>query len=225
MNIRSVALAIVLGVFALAGVQGSAGAEAPQSVRIMTLGDSITAGTDGDGGYPAKLARRLGDRAEVFNYGRGGWTVRQMYPVVDGWLDAVQPDIVILSMGTNDAAQPDNPSNIAGRIFILVDQILNHPSHPKVLLGSIPVSARAGLAVWQNVANSYLQTIARYRPGRVWAFGFIIHPAWLTDGIHPSRHAYEVMAFQASDALEPLMGDLTIRPSNLQDRSNLTGLA
>lgn len=90
------------------------------TVRVMPLGDSITAGvgsTSGDG-YRASLYNRLTNGGLPVNFvgtqlygtvgtdrnneGHGGYTIDQLRAGIDGWLDAQYPDVVLLQAGTND---------------------------------------------------------------------------------------------------------------------------
>lgn len=77
--------------------------------RVACLGDSITAGARVDAkteSYPARLQAILGDDWTVRNFGIGGATlIKTGQPNVWATLDAVkkyQPDVVVISLGTND---------------------------------------------------------------------------------------------------------------------------
>ncbi len=84
-------------------------AEDPPRIRVACLGDSITAGARVDAkseSYPARLQELLGDGFEVRNFGIGGATlIKAGQPNIWRNLAAVkefEPDIVIISLGTND---------------------------------------------------------------------------------------------------------------------------
>ena len=84
-------------------------ANGSSKVRIACLGDSITAGARVDAkseSYPAQLQRLLGDQFEVRNFGIGGATlIKSGRPNIWRNLEAVkkyQPNIVVISLGTND---------------------------------------------------------------------------------------------------------------------------
>ncbi|WP_161602125.1 sulfatase-like hydrolase/transferase [Tautonia marina] len=87
----------------------SAFAEDATPIRVACLGDSITAGARVDPtreSYPARLQELLGGGFEVRNFGIGGATlIRTGRPNIWRDLDAVkefQPNIAVISLGTND---------------------------------------------------------------------------------------------------------------------------
>src|SRR5262249_4665239 len=76
---------------------------------ILAIGDSMTAGygVAADSSYPAQLERELKNRAydyRVVNQGVTGSTTTQALSRLTRAL-AIQPDIVIIQLGGNDAAQ------------------------------------------------------------------------------------------------------------------------
>jgi lysophospholipase L1-like esterase len=83
--------------------------ESASPLRIVCLGDSITAGARVDAetlSYPAQLQKILGDGYAVKNLGRGGATlIKPGRPNVWQNLDAAkqfEPHVVVISLGTND---------------------------------------------------------------------------------------------------------------------------
>jgi lysophospholipase L1-like esterase len=83
-------------------------ARAPQSLRIVCLGDSTTLGTTDEANYPAMLERILDRdaigyrRYEVINAGAPGWLSDQVALRVHHEVVALKPDAVILYVGFND---------------------------------------------------------------------------------------------------------------------------
>lgn len=80
-----------------------------EPIRVVCLGDSITAGARVDAkteSYPAQLQRLLGDTFEVRNFGIGGATlIKSGRPNIWSQLEAVkefEPQVVVISLGTND---------------------------------------------------------------------------------------------------------------------------
>ncbi len=81
-------------------------AHPPDNVmRIVTSGDSVTFGhnTRDHETYPAQLQRRLGDGYVVYNLGRGGYTSYQGLAVAERYHKQLQPDVIIIGFGWNDA--------------------------------------------------------------------------------------------------------------------------
>jgi lysophospholipase L1-like esterase len=115
-----------------------------RTIRVACVGDSITYGAGIQGretnSYPAVLARMLGPKFEVRNFGRSGatllqsgdlpyWTTEQFRAATD-----YAPDLVIIKLGTNDS----KPQNWAHRDQFAADAraLIAHfralPSHPWV---------------------------------------------------------------------------------------------
>lgn len=77
-------------------------------LRVVGIGDSSTFGwgVDPEYTYEELLARRLstgGTRAEVFNLGMPGTTSRHGLGVLDHYAADLEPDVVVISFGANDA--------------------------------------------------------------------------------------------------------------------------
>jgi len=126
----------------------SAMAEQPsERIRIACVGDSITHGarlknraTDS---YPAQLQRLLGDGVEVTNFGVGSCTlIRKGRPNVWsqlGKIEKVNPDVVIVSLGTNDTCGGrrrcwDHKDEFPADCRDLIDALRAFPSKPTVWL-------------------------------------------------------------------------------------------
>ena len=71
-------------------------AEAPRA-RVVCFGDSIT-----KAGYPAVLAKELGEGVEVTNAGVNGNTTAQGLRRMEKDVLAHKPDVVVIFFGTND---------------------------------------------------------------------------------------------------------------------------
>lgn len=81
--------------------------EQPPHYTIVAFGDSLTAGIDPETAYPMHLERMLqenGTNATVINMGRGGDTTADALARLDEVI-AQNPDVVIVALGANDAAQ------------------------------------------------------------------------------------------------------------------------
>src|SRR4051794_38047211 len=124
-------------------------------VRVACVGDSITYGAviaDREhNAYPAQLAKLLGDRYEVRNFGVSGatllkngdkpyWKERAFEQAKD-----FQPDLVVIKLGTNDS-KPQNwkhKDEFLADAKDLIAQFSGGPSHPKVFVCR-PVPAYPG---------------------------------------------------------------------------------
>ena len=101
-------------------------------VRVMTVGDSITAGvgsTSGTAGYKRGLYEKYLDYGANVNFvgpsslggsngfpegsghaGFSGWRIGQIEEQIDGWIQSYQPQVILMMIGTNDILQ-DKPEN------------------------------------------------------------------------------------------------------------------
>jgi lysophospholipase L1-like esterase len=161
----------------------------PEPTVIQCLGDSITYGSPYGGSsstYPARLQAKLdaaygAGTTTVVNRGVGGYRADQVLASVGGWLQADNPDIVLLKIGGNDLLQetvPQTPEKflqVVSQTKTEVQQIVNvvkahiNPdgSHPKVILSAfIPnlyegVLGSAGIAYY-NTNLSAVSNVDRY---------------------------------------------------------------
>ncbi len=132
-------------------------------VRIMPLGDSLTAGFLNDvtpslGGYRGKLNTLLGSTGYNVDFvgtqtgtpnlalpdpdheGHGGYRIDQIDAGIEGWLSAINdPDVILLCIGTNDFWQSYNTAGAAGRLDSLVTRIAALRPYAKILLATLPL--------------------------------------------------------------------------------------
>lgn len=111
--------------------------------RVMRLGDSHTVGLASLGG----MAKLLGDQAtwvgsvstgDGNHEGHGGWAISGISKHLDEWLEESQPELVVLVIGTNDAAGDRSPASMLADLKSLVRRIGTHGSGMQVILGTIP---------------------------------------------------------------------------------------
>lgn len=137
-------------------------------LRIMPLGDSITAGYDGNnlspGGYRTTLYGLLHDAGYEFDLvgsqqsnpgpipdnnheGHGSYTIEQIRQSLGPWVVANRPDIVLLLAGTNDVTTSiyTNPEltvdGIASRLDSLLNDLYFYRPNAIVFVGTIPMAA------------------------------------------------------------------------------------
>lgn len=117
-----------------------------QKIKVACVGNSITYGAyvinREKNNYPAQLQAYLGDKYEVKNFGVSATTAlyKGLYPYVDTekYRESLEynPNIVIIKLGTNDANERNDAyrSTFPKDYRRLVDEYLNLPSHPQVIL-------------------------------------------------------------------------------------------
>ena len=199
-----------------------------KAVRIMPLGDSITLGDGGAGGfggyrrtlyflltgagysldYLGTATDNSGSIPDRNHEGHGGWTIDQIHGNVTGFLNAVgNPDIVLLHIGTNDFLRGVDTVNAIRRLDELVETITTLRPETHVIV--------ANLIKLQEPQNTSLNT--RYNPfikevvdryiaeGKFVSFvdmNSAVSPGFIPDGIHPNQTGYDQMAIAWFDAIE-----------------------
>lgn len=118
-------------VLALALCQGVMAAEV---IKVACIGDSITAGVGASNretlSYPAQLQKRLGDGYVVKNCGTSGIKMTNYLRKWQPELEAFQPDIVTIKLGTNDTkrrrfgAENDNKENFNQSFAAASEQLI-----------------------------------------------------------------------------------------------------
>ncbi|MFF5778158.1 SGNH/GDSL hydrolase family protein [Streptomyces virginiae] len=206
MPFRRLAWLLLAALLAVAACTPTAAAATPPTVRVMPLGDSITAGlgsTTG-AGYRLPLWNRIaaqsryrvdyvgsqqaGTVPDPDHEGHRGWQIAQIRAQIDGWLTTAQPRYVLLHIGINDLAWGADPNAAADQLVGLVDQIqARQPGVIIILMGLIPTSA--GLQTQVAAYNARARTISRQR------FYYVDAPALtpgeMVDELHPNDQGYQ----------------------------------
>jgi lysophospholipase L1-like esterase/pimeloyl-ACP methyl ester carboxylesterase len=123
-------------------------------VKVACIGNSITYGSGipdrPRDSYPSQLARMLGEKWIVRNFGVGGRTMLKKgdfpYWKEEAWAEvkAFQPDVVIIKLGTNDT-KPQNwkfAREFLADYRAMVNELQSLPSAPRIFLCK-PVPAYA----------------------------------------------------------------------------------
>jgi lysophospholipase L1-like esterase len=190
-----------------------------QTVRVACVGDSITWGSimrdRVHNSYPGQLAKKLGTGYEVGNFGASGSFVLLSSPKPfreDPFYErslAFQPNIVVLSVGTNDAKPEvwrNGQDSFYGSLAQLIEAYQGLPEHPRVIL-ALPPPLFAQKQRGENLDQSLrpkmerlasdmgieLIDLARPFRGRKDLF-------W--DGIHPNIKACGIMANTVAHSIE-----------------------
>ena len=195
---------------------GPAAGDGARPVRILALGDSVTAGLGlrRDATYPPLLAAELHARGftiEVINAGVSGDTTAGGLARLK-WSLADKPDIVIVALGGNDGLRGIEPAethrNLDGIVAALVRADVT------VLL--------AGMYAPPNLGTEYEAEFNRVFPAVAKARGVALYPFLLdgvaldpelnqADGIHPNGAGLRVIAQRLARALVPLIEARTKR--------------
>ncbi|MEV6926221.1 SGNH/GDSL hydrolase family protein [Dactylosporangium sp. NPDC051485] len=194
----------------------------PGTIRILPLGDSITDGFGVPGAYRTELYRRLtaaGMRVDFVGSRRGGprdlpdrdheghpgLRIDEIDADVTKWVNATDPRIVLVHLGTNDVVQDARLAEAPQRLGRLIDHIAATAPDADIYVASlVPLADPA----WQARADAFNAAL----PDLVAAKGPRVHlvdmraaltVADLDDGVHPSAAGYAKMAGAWAAALGP----------------------
>lgn len=203
-----------------------------QHLRVMPLGDSITAGagsSTGDG-YRLELARYMvevqqlytatwvgsqtsGQQSNPRHEGHPGWRIDELTPHVPEWMAAASPDLVLLHCGVNDARAGACAGEMAARMTDLLAAILATSPTLRVVVSDL-------IAPWygtqNDIASIAVQQFNALLPDVVAAAGprvslvrvsLAVPSGLLGDGLHPTDEGYLRMAWALWRALGRLLAD------------------
>lgn len=140
--------ALFIGFLLIPQIAGS-WSEKQQKITVACVGDSITYGARlenrDENSYPARLQKLLGENYFVENFGVGSCTlIRKGLPTVWNELSKIKasnPDIVIISLGTNDTCGEgtcgdrkcwEYKDEFEGDYSNLIDTLKTWSSQPKI---------------------------------------------------------------------------------------------
>ncbi|WP_234371227.1 GDSL-type esterase/lipase family protein, partial [Streptomyces sp. XY431] len=231
------ALAAASAVAAIAATAPTASATAPAPaplLRVMPLGDSITAGyrSSTDAGYRGLLgdlvaqqnrytvdlvgSNHNGAVTDPDNEGHSGYMVNDIAAGVDGWLQAAQPDVVLLHIGINDLDRGSDKAHAADRTSALIDRVLAaRPGVSVLVMGLIPTTSNlSALVADYNTALSRAVETKQTQGRKVrYTAAPALTPAEFADGLHPNDSGYQRMAQTFDQALDRSFTDGLAAPA------------
>ncbi len=191
-----------------ASAAGGAAAEA--TIRILALGDSLTAGygLPAEDSFPAKLQAALRARgvpAEVINAGVSGDTTAGGRARLD-WSLASKPRFAIVELGANDGLRGIAPEETRANLDAILARF--GKAGVGVLL--------AGMYAPPNLGREYGGAFNRIFPELARAHGAALYPFFLegvaarpallqSDGLHPNAKGVEVIVGRMVAAVERLL--------------------
>lgn len=187
------------------------------NVRVMPLGDSITAGMTVQGAYRTVLWQLMStawrdvefvgsmsagpkELAERNHEGHPGWEIAQLDRHVDAWLTIYRPDVVLLQIGTNDVLRDDHLAQAPYRLSALLDHITRALPHAQVYVATIIPIARPALDARARRYNDAISDVVGTKAARGQHVHLVpMHSALtrkdlMADGIHPTSGGYSKMA-------------------------------
>jgi lysophospholipase L1-like esterase len=194
----------------------TASAAPAAAVRLMPLGDSITAGSNIAGAYRTRLWQRattdhrqddfvgsqkggpsqLGD---LDHEGHPGWRIEQLDAQIAGWLATYKPQTILLHIGTNDITQNYDVAGAPARLSTLIDHITANAPTAEVFISNIVPFVNPGVETRAKPYNAAVPGIVSQWAAKGKHVHFVdMHSALTTadispDGVHPSATGYSKM--------------------------------
>ena len=198
----------------LAGMLAATAAPASdRPLRIVALGDSLTAGFGlaANEAFPARLQSALaakGITAEIANAGVSGDTSAGGLARFD-WSVPEGTDAVILELGANDALRGFDPKTTRGALDALLRRLKER--HISVLL--------CGMLAPRNMGTEYGTAFDAIYPDLAREYGAILYPFFLDgvatepklnqrDGLHPTAAGVDVIVEKMLPAVERLVAQV-----------------
>lgn len=211
--LRRVVTALALALFASMPVIAQ-----EKSVRIVVLGDSLSAGYGlaANEALPAKLERALkakGVAVAIENAGVSGDTAAGGLARVD-WSVGEGTDAVILELGANDALRGSDPKAARASLDAIVRKLKERKI--AVLL--------AGMYAPRNFGPDYVKAFDAIYPELAAEHGLILYPFILdgvagekslnlSDGLHPTAAGVDVMVKNMLPKVEELIARVRAKAS------------
>ena len=182
----------------------------PAAVRILALGDSLTAGygLPADQGFVPQLKAalaKLGIKAEIQQGGVSGDTTAGGLARVD-WALEGKPQIAIVALGGNDGLRGLNPKQTRANLDAVLRKL--KAAGVKVLL--------AGMYAPPNLGREYGADFNTIFPDLAKAHGVALYPFFLDgvaakpglnqpDGIHPNAAGVRIIAARVAPHVKRLI--------------------
>jgi len=206
--VQRVAVIVMILIACAAGSLYAAPADAP--VKIVVLGDSLSAGygLPAEAAFPEKLAQALrakGIAATVANAGVSGDTSSGGLSRLD-WSVPEGTQAVVLELGANDALRGIDPQLTRKALDEIVRQLQQR--HILVLL--------CGMRAPRNMGPDYVQAFDSIFPALASEHGLVFYPFFLEgvatdpklnqhDGLHPTADGVEVIVAGIMPKIEDLI--------------------
>lgn len=183
---------------------------AAEPIRLLILGDSLTAGFGlaPEDAFPAKLERQLaaeGLRVKVLNAGVSGDTTAGGRARL-GWALADKPDAVIVALGANDALRGIDPTETRANLDAILTELGRR--RLKILL--------AGMMAPRNLGPDYVRVFDAIYPELAAKHHVALDPFFLEgvaldpalnqpDGIHPNPRGVAAIVERILPAVRRLL--------------------
>ena len=186
------------------------------AVRIIFLGDSITAGygIDQPDAFPARVETHLTERGyNVFGIDAGvsGDTSTGGLNRLD-WLLQQRVDILVLELGGNDGLRGIDLSLTRSNLARIIEQTREAWPGVDIVLVGMRVPPNLGIRYTEEFATMYPELADEYRTAFVPFIGEdfedVVH-LLQNDGIHPTEEGHALIADRIEEVVEPLVARRT----------------
>jgi len=209
-SVHIAALLFLVGAVLVACVAASAGPAPDQAVRIVALGDSLTAGLGlpANATFPAKLEAALkakGLSVDIINAGVSGDTAARGLARLD-WSVTEGTDAVIVELGANDMLRGVDPKVTRSALTEIVRRLTRRGI--AVLLAGMRAAPNLGADYGRAFESIYSELAADY--------DVLIYPFFLDgvaadaklnqpDGIHPTAAGIDQIVTRMLPTVEELI--------------------
>lgn len=211
-------IALCLTAAAPMALAQSAAAPAPggKTLRLVALGDSLSAGYNlpGSAAFPAVLEqalRKKGLSVEIVNAGVSGDTTQGGLERLD-WSVPEGTDGVILELGANDALRGIDPAQTRQALEAMIQRLQER---------RIPVLL-AGMYAPRNLGTDYAQRFDAIYPELAKKYGLVLYPFFLegiagdralnqADGLHPTAEGVKAIVRAILPTVERFIATLPAR--------------
>lgn len=205
----SILLALFNGILVSVGMPSTAAAK-QEPVRIVALGDSLTAGfmLPAADSFPARLQQALkakGYAVEVINAGVSGDTTAAALERLE-WAVPDRIDAAIVELGANDALRGMDPALARRNLDTIIRRL--KAKGAEILI--------AGMLAPRNWGEEYAQQFNAIFPDLARAHGALLYPFFLQgvirrpdlnleDGLHPNRRGVAEIVARILPSVEELI--------------------
>jgi acyl-CoA thioesterase-1 len=198
--------------FLLVSAYPAVGEQAPRSLRVLVMGDSIAAGYGLDPGdaFPAQLQRIADDKgvkAEIVNGGLSGETSAGGVRRID-WLLRQPVDVFVLLLGGNDALRGLAVDDTERNLMEIIRRVRDRYPAVRVVLAGMKAPPNLGPdftnrfeAIYRRVAEATQSTLIPFVLEGVAGVPALNQ----TDGIHPTVEGQRIIAKTVWTSVEPLV--------------------
>lgn len=186
---------------------------AADAIKILALGDSLTAGyglAEGEGFVPQLQAalRARGHEVTVINGGVSGDTTAGGLARMD-WMLADKPDAAIVELGANDGLRGTDPKQTEANLTAILEQLSDH--HIPVLFSGMYALTNLG----PDYGREFRAVFDRlgHRPGVLYdpffLDGVALHPElFQPDGLHPTKAGVQIIVARILPLAEKLIAEV-----------------